>query len=227
MVPCRRLPDDPLEAAALLSASEVPPEVIYQSGGTIAGARNRGAVRTRGDVLIFTDDDIRLEAPYSWFSTRPPSESWWIPATVVSDVDDEFTQMACSVIRFVIPFRGILASGGHFLAVRRSAFEKVGGYSLSHLFEEHGMSRKLFHAFGPPSPSPAKVTILRRTSTLLESAVRSKEAPPDTDGPFSVVWDPETAEDVMTRRPSFRRSLGGRSPDGSSSTIAIASPPRS
>lgn len=103
------LSDDPL------SLESVPDgvETVVVTEGNRAQARNIGARRTRGDVLVFCDDDIVFDQEFFWN---------WVESTSVGEIaglnDFDF---------------GFLLT--RFLIVRRKDFEQVGGFCerLNHM----------------------------------------------------------------------------------------------
>jgi hypothetical protein len=161
-------------------------EIILQSGNGIALARNLGARRTRADVLLHTDDDVVLVGHLAWFDHAPDAQHWWIPARWSTTSGDPYTERVCGFLNAQTMLRLHSASVGSFQAMRRSAFERVGGYDRTTPHEDLRMARLLYRAYGPPALAPIEVVILRRTVTAPENWQRFGSRPPDADGPYRV-----------------------------------------
>ncbi|HTT74198.1 MAG TPA: hypothetical protein VMG99_08700 [Thermoplasmata archaeon] len=165
----------------------IPPgadEIVLAAGAGIAHARNGGARRARGDVLLHTDDDVVLRGDLSWFARRPDSEMWWIATNWSTTSADAYTRQICALLNLETALRIHAASVGSFQVMRRWAFAAVGGYDEDEVHEDIGMGRRLYRAFGPPTIAPIGVEILRRTVTAPEHWQRHATRGPVTDGPY-------------------------------------------
>ena len=98
-----------------LTLDSVPPgvETSVVADGNRAEARNLGADRTSGEVLVFCDDDIVFDESFFWEQVQASE-----PGTVTGLVDFDF---------------GLLLT--RFLLVRRADFEALGGFDerLNHM----------------------------------------------------------------------------------------------
>jgi len=165
----------------------IPPgavEVLLQSGVGIAHARNAGARRARGDVLLHIDDDVLLRGDLAWFDTRPAHEVWWVASSWSTTTADRYTEGICSFLNLQAALHLLGASVGSFQPMRRSAFEAIGGYVEESVQDDMDMARRLYRAFGPPTPAPFAVVILRRTVTMPEHWKRHAARGPVSEGPF-------------------------------------------
>jgi GT2 family glycosyltransferase len=122
--------------------------IIIRDAKSLAEAYNRGIDRARGDILVFSHDDIEFLQPAEWFATltghlatadivgvagtRRLSGAAWAQSGPpfnsgqVAEVDGKFAKYR--VVIFSVPARlvpGIQALDGLFIAVRRSVCEKL------------------------------------------------------------------------------------------------------
>lgn len=113
-------PDDvavviPTLAGDPLTLDSIPEgvETVVVSEGNRAEARNIGAARTTGDILVFCDDDIAFEESFFWKTVGDCDQG-----TLTGLVDFDF---------------GLLLT--RYLVVRRSDFERLGGFDqrLNHM----------------------------------------------------------------------------------------------
>jgi GT2 family glycosyltransferase len=122
---------------AIRSADEAPEEVIVvdEGGGGPAGARNRGAARASGDVLVFVDADVVVHAD-AFSRIRRAFEGDSSPAALFGSYDDTPADPGT-----VSGFRNLLHHQVHLEgagtattfwaglgAVRRDVFEAVAGF---------------------------------------------------------------------------------------------------
>ncbi len=159
-------------------------EVVLQAGVGIAHARNAGARHARGDVLLHVDDDVLIRGDLSWFDTRPLSEVWWVASSWSTNTGDRYTQGICHFLNVQAALQLLGASVGSFQPMRRSAFEAIGGYVEESVQDDMDMARRLYRVFGPPTPAPFAVVILRRTVTMPEHWKRHAARGAVSDGPF-------------------------------------------
>lgn len=171
-VPVRSL--DQWEVVARQVAVEsAPDELVVQSGPGIRWARNRAARASVGTIMVASDDDVKLYGDWTWFLTRPPAETWWVAWSFSTTVDDSYTRLACPWLTLQSSILGMGASMGCFQAVRREAFEAVGGYDEGATNEDYALARALKRRFGPPARAPFHVEILRRIATFVENWERT------------------------------------------------------
>jgi glycosyltransferase involved in cell wall biosynthesis len=131
--------DGTVKAATSLT-TPFPLQVLEQTHGGQAAARNHGAGRAAGDGLLFLDDDVVLERD---FLCRLLSEldcasdvvlsavrvGDWVPDTLITREQRYWhTQVEKTIQAGVPSFHDI-----HFVAtwVRRSCFEDLGGFDVS------------------------------------------------------------------------------------------------
>ncbi len=133
---------------AQLLAGQAHEIVVIRDAKSLAEAYNRGIDRARGDVLIFSHDDIEFLQPGDWFTTlmghletadivgvagtRRLSGAAWAAsgppfnAGQVVEVDGKLAKYR--VVTFSVPGRhveGIRALDGLFMAVRRGVCDQV------------------------------------------------------------------------------------------------------
>ena len=165
----------------------VPPgagELLLQAGTGIGHARNAGARRAKGDVFLLIDDDVVIQGDLGWFDTRPPDENWWVASKWSTATEDSYTAGICVFLNFQASLGLMGASVGSFQPMRRAAFEAVGGYAEDSVQDDMDMAGRLYRAFGPPTPAPFAVVILRRTVTMPEHWKRHAARGPVSEGPF-------------------------------------------
>jgi glycosyltransferase involved in cell wall biosynthesis len=134
VVPCREISRELIDRAASYTWAD---EVVLQMGpGGAALARNNGARRASGDVLVFSDDDTVLEWREPW--TPKPEELYWVASEFVSEVADEHTTSSCAMMTaLTLPVKRLrwLCSVGPFIACRRAVFDALGGFRF-HAIED-------------------------------------------------------------------------------------------
>jgi glycosyltransferase involved in cell wall biosynthesis len=106
-------------------------EVVVQGGpGGASLARNNGAAKAHGDVLVFTDDDAELLWLEPW--TPTPFAAFWVGAEFQAHCEDPHTRTSCAMLSGLVAsgLRRIrwLASIGPFIACRREVFVSLGGF---------------------------------------------------------------------------------------------------
>ncbi len=139
-----------------------------QAGATVVSAArgracqmNAGAAAVRGDVLVFLHADTRLSAACGEALTRAYQD----PAVQATLFRLQFDQRAPLLQLYeactALPFTRI-AFGDRALAVRRSAFEAVGGFPEIPVFEDLEMVQRLKKHGGLTFLSTPVVTSARR-----------------------------------------------------------------
>lgn len=166
--------------------------IVVSAPGGAAHARNIGAAAASGDVFVFLDDDVHLVADWDWTTWLTwnwqfaIAELYWPGAPV-----DRFMMRAESTMLNVLTsvFGYKLFMSG-FAAVRRDAFEAVGGYNESVVFEEHAMTLDFYRHHFRGARLSVRVKLLRRWhgwSPDNDTTSRGKEHPPPKPGEVVVV----------------------------------------
>ena len=178
VMPVRRLADGQKAAGRLPSGAM---EVVLVTGPGVAGAKNYGAGVARGDVLVFVDDDSRVEGDLGWFDGRPEGEAYW-----GGELEDGTGGKATGNVFGMNMMQGnFLAVNGSFQAVRREAFELVGGYRRGSIYEDVDLGRRLLAIGVRANRSPVRVRVMRRYAGVGEVARRrAGEALYGRSGPY-------------------------------------------
>jgi GT2 family glycosyltransferase len=123
--------------AAIEAAADGPDEtVVVREPGTLgpAGARNRGAARARGDVLVFVDADV-LVHPDVFSRVRAAFDDPELEAMFGSYDDDPADRRVVSSFRNLLHHHVHQASAGRVAsfwagvgAIRRQKFMETGGF---------------------------------------------------------------------------------------------------
>lgn len=120
-----------LSTPDLLHPPPLPPgaDELVLINGYGAVARNEGAKLASGDVLVFTDDSIRLTGSMERLHRAPPSEAWWaLHAYQTSDERDSHLTSRCLAASLCSSVHIPSGSIRPFQALRRTLFSFVGGY---------------------------------------------------------------------------------------------------
>lgn len=176
----------PAAAAAYWWADEV---VIQGGPGGIALAKNNGARKAHGDVLVFTDDDTVITGGESWV---PDSDAdLWVASDFSTTTTDKHTTMSCITLAGLVWMRNHLAAVGPFTAVRRAWFDAVGGFQRA-WWEDVDFGRRVQEAGGRIGVAPVQVRIDRPFTPLPQlqaNYLRDLETPFNLDGP-AIVFAP-------------------------------------
>jgi hypothetical protein len=159
-----RAPSDAL-VARLASFLPAGAELVLSSvPGGAAHARNVGAAQASGEVLVFMDDDIHLEADWDWRNWL--SRNWdfavarvYWPAPSANSFAMRLEATALNVLTNVLRYK-ILMSG--FAVLRREAFQRAGGYNPRVTWEEPALTLRAYAAGLRGAVLPVKVHVLRR-----------------------------------------------------------------
>jgi glycosyltransferase involved in cell wall biosynthesis len=166
--------------------------IIVSAPGGAAHARNLGAAAASGDVFVFVDDDVQLEADWDWdewltwnWQFAIASVYWPAPNVDVFMMRAESTML--NVLTSVFGYKMFMSG---FAAVRRAAFEAVGGYNESVVFEEHVITLDFYRHRFRGTRLPVRVKMLRRWhgwSPHNDVTSRGKEHPPPKPGELVVL----------------------------------------
>jgi len=172
----------------LIAANALPPgadEILLVEGPGVAGAKNEGARVAKGDVLLFTDDDVRIRGDLAWLKDRPGAEAWWRAELV--DGTDGLAASNVDQVNAAGRMGLSIGSNGPFQALRRRVFDYVGGFHADDVFEDIGLSRRLSEAKIRLYSTPYRVVIRRPFAPFQEVARRRRaEAIEGRSGPFTV-----------------------------------------
>ena len=138
--------------------------IVVTVPGGAAHAKNVGAAVASGDVLVFVDDDVQLEARWDWerwlawdWQFAIASLYWPGPGVngFMTRAESTMLNVLTSVFRYKLFMTG-------FAAVRRSAFKAVGGYNENVVFEEHAITLDFYRRHFKGIRLPVRVSLLRR-----------------------------------------------------------------
>jgi glycosyltransferase involved in cell wall biosynthesis len=138
--------------------------VVVTVPGGAAHARNIGAAAASGDVLVFVDDDVQLVTRWDWdewltwdWQFGIARQYWPAPSIDVFMMRVESTML--NVLTSVFRYKMFMSG---FAAVRREAFEAVGGYNENVVFEEHAITLDFYRHRFKGALLPVHVRVLRR-----------------------------------------------------------------
>lgn len=128
--------------------------VIRSSGGR-AGQMNAGAAVARGTILLFLHADTRLpdtKRPDGVMrileSAMSEGEQGWGRFDVHISGKSPLLQLVSTMINLRSRWSGI-ATGDQAIFVKRSVFERIGGFPEQPLMEDIELSRRLLHSSRP------------------------------------------------------------------------------
>lgn len=108
------------------------------TSGTISAVRNAGAKSATGDILVFMDADSRITDPDQFFSVALQAfannkdlvaETAWIKVYPETEtLTDKVMWFLFNSYMLILNRLGIGSASGKIHIIRRTAFEKVGGY---------------------------------------------------------------------------------------------------
>ncbi len=148
--------------AMLPAGSEL---IVSTVPGGAAYARNVGAASARGQVFAFFDDDVQLTADWENVLRSIQKGGWDFGVAEWYSPDQKVRSpwmvMACCGLNLLTRvFRYRLTMSG-FTAMRREAFEAVGGYPLEGTYEEPALTMRLYGQHFRGVHLPIRVTVLR------------------------------------------------------------------
>lgn len=161
--------------------------IVVSVPGGAAHARNVGAAAASGEVFVFVDDDVHLECQWNWdewltWDWQFAIASLYWPAPEVNVFMMRLESTMLSVLQCVFRYK-LFMSG--FAAVRREAFEAVGGYRDAVTFEEHSITMDFYNHHFRGARLPVRVNMLRRWQgwkRINNATSRGKSHPPPKDG---------------------------------------------
>ncbi len=118
-------------------------EVLVVAGPGKASAQNAGAKLAEGNLLVFVDDDVTFEGSFYQLHYVPADQHWWTVRRWIDGTGDAFNASKCFATSLIASVGGWNGSVGPLQAVRRWAFESVGGYDVDHPLEDLNLSKKL------------------------------------------------------------------------------------
>jgi glycosyltransferase involved in cell wall biosynthesis len=166
--------------------------VVVSVPGGAAHARNVGAALASGDVFVFVDDDVQLSSDWAWeewlkWDWQFAIAALYWPGPFVNGFMLRAESTMLNVLTAVFRYKMFMSG---FAAVRRGAFEAVGGYNESVVFEENAMTLDFYRRHLKGARLPVRVQLLRRWHSWNprnETTSRGKEHPPPRPGEVVVL----------------------------------------
>lgn len=157
---------------------------VYKiEGSGISKTKNYGAKRSNGDLLVFLDADVILPNDFAEKVTETFKDHKVVGATcnimpaqprLIETIFFIFHDLLIRILTW-LPHTKFKHSRGEFLAVRKSEFQKVGGFNESiACLEDHDLARRL---------SELGKFVFIKNLTVYESMRRIRKL-----GLFKVVW---------------------------------------
>jgi len=138
--------------------------IVVTAPGGAAHAKNIGAATASGRVLVFVDDDVQLVTRWDWDAWLAHewdfavAETYW-PAPTINTFMMRAEATMLNALTSVFGYK-IFMTG--FAAVRREAFEAVGGYNENVVFEEHVITLDFYRHGFRGRRLPVHVKVRRR-----------------------------------------------------------------
>ena len=138
--------------------------IVVTVPGGAAHAKNVGAAAATGEVLVFVDDDVQLFSDWAWDDWLDRdwqfaiAELYW-PAPAIDTFMMRTEATLLNILTAVFRYKMFMSG---FAAVRRPAFEAVGGYNESVVFEEHAITLDFYRCRFRGARLPVRVRVLRR-----------------------------------------------------------------
>jgi len=145
-----------------------PPDV---PGVHPAHARNLVARASRGDVLLFLDDDIHAQGDLR--SVDPGYLEWMLPIWR-DGTGDPTTQGSLNLANGLAAFGSWMGTIGGFVGVRRELLERVGGWPVAGL-EDVGLGRRLRALGARPRVCGVVATALRPMPSAADALRRAPD----------------------------------------------------
>ncbi|MGI0067771.1 MAG: hypothetical protein ACREB9_05060 [Thermoplasmata archaeon] len=175
---------------AMRYAYRLPPgadEVILQGGeGGCAHAKNLGARRARGSILLFVDDDQELWGDLRFLRHPPRQEAAWHVRHHYETTRDAYTAHAFRMLNVML-WTGSALGVGPCMAIRRRLFETLGGFRYDIIWEDKDLAQRVLE-LGPPMGTMPLVEVTHRPLTRWRDVAaiwgRKQTAPPPGYAPF-------------------------------------------
>jgi glycosyltransferase involved in cell wall biosynthesis len=166
--------------------------IVVSVPGGAAHAKNVGASAASGDVFVFVDDDVHLTTDWAWeewltWDWQFAIAALYWPGPAVNGFMMRAESTLLNVLTSVLRYKMFMSG---FAAVRRDAFEAVGGYNEFVVFEEHAITLDFYRHRFKGARLPVRVTMLRPWhgwSPQNDTTSRGKEHPPPKPGEVVVL----------------------------------------
>jgi len=137
--------------------------IVVTTPGGAAHAKNIGAEVAKGDVLVFVDDDVQLLTNWAWGDWLRRDWQFAVGLTYwpAPSVDRPLMRFEATLLNFLTCVCRYKLFMTGFAAVRREAFEAVGGYNENVLFEEHVMTLDFYRRRFRGAQLPVRVRVIR------------------------------------------------------------------
>ena len=143
-------------------------EVLLATEPGKARACNAAARRSTGTILVFVDADTHLEGDIDWYRHRPDREQFWVSKSRCTEpgvwlwtrLGNAFFNTANKMPLL----RRFPWAHGAMIAVRRAAFEAVGGFDEDAPIEDVNLFLRLWLAGFVHSRSPVSSVQIRHIS---------------------------------------------------------------
>jgi cellulose synthase/poly-beta-1,6-N-acetylglucosamine synthase-like glycosyltransferase len=121
------------DTAALALALRPERTRVVNAPGTIAEARQRGVEGSCGELLVFSDADVRF-APDYFLRLRTrfavPRLDGLCGPKLSGDAHAGYYRLVAGAQRLTYGWFGVAGASGSNMAIRRTAFERLGGFRL-------------------------------------------------------------------------------------------------
>jgi glycosyltransferase involved in cell wall biosynthesis len=184
-----RLPD---ELIVVDSSDDDTPNMVKQRFPTVrlfhfpervlyGDARNIGAEKARGEILVFTDDDCLVDRRWLQELERPfedPQVHWacgavW-PADNVNEVAAADFWVAFSNLAMRVGGRSVLTHAAYNIAYRRETFWKMGGFPAGIMLSDRLFFERLKREYSEPVVVPSAIVLHRNPTDLATVKVRHR-----------------------------------------------------
>jgi hypothetical protein len=174
IIPSRTLEEGEVAVRRLPPGAD---EVILIFGNPVhpGHIRNLGAREARGSILLFADDDARIQGDLSWFKREPPYNRWWTASGYTDGTDDPSTRAMAAWWTFAGNLGIWSGTVGAFIACRRELFDRVGGFPLRYVGEDAGIGEAFWRAGARMVPAPVTVKLLRPSPFVTKALARNHE----------------------------------------------------